>query len=177
MNIYHVTTTDPIVTVKLLQVAQMFADWWTADLSLRFSHDIALGTVIAKDISIANGEQQAITLTPPEQGFITSPALPNNVAYVVSHKTAKTGRSFMGRTYLCGIDEAAITDNDLSVSKIANIVGDFNSLVTGLNTIASELVVASFISGGVPRATGVATPIDTIAMNVRVDTQRRRLPR
>lgn len=177
VNVYHVTTTDPIITVKLLQIAQMFADWWTADLATRFSHDIALFQVVAQDLSIANGEKQTLTLAPAEQGVITAPALPNNVAYVVSHKTAKTGRSFMGRSYLCGIDDAGVVDNEITVGKAANIVSDFNELVTGLNTIATELVVASFVSGGAPRAVGVATPIDTIAMNRRVDTQRRRLPR
>jgi len=146
------------------------------DLSDYFSHDIALSTVVAHDISVANGEKQVLAVSPPIQGFVTGPAVPNNVALVVSHKTAKTGRSFMGRTYLAGADIASLTDNSIGAARAANIVAQFNTLITALGTINAELVVASFVSGGVPRAMGVATPVDSTAMNLRVDTQRRRLP-
>lgn len=176
VNIYHVTTTDPIVTIKLLQIAQLFADWWTADLSVWLSNDLVLNSVTALDISIENGEKQTLPVVPGIPGDLVGMALPNNVASVVSLRTAKTGRSFMGRSFLAGLSEDFVSVNSITPGLAASFVDAFDELITGLETIDTLLVVASFISGGVPRVTGVATEVDSITMNLRVDTQRRRLP-
>lgn len=176
VNIYHVTTTDPIVSIKLLEIAQLFVDWWGSDQKALFSHDIALASVTALDISTPNGEKQAVVVSPPEQGFIETAAPPNNVAFVISYATAQTGRSFQGRTYFSGIPEESITNNDLAILKVANLVSATIGLTADLIAANAKLVVASFQAGGVPRVTGVATPVTVVSMNTRVDTQRRRLP-
>lgn len=176
VNVYHITTTDPIVTIKLQAVATLFVNWWLSDLDSLFSHDIALAQVTAWDVSIPNGEKHVVGVVPPAQGFIASPAPSNNVAFVVSHKTAKTGRSFMGRTYLCGFPLSTITDNEIEALKATNTVAAYVILDSLLAAANSQLVVASFVSGGVPRIIGVATPVTGFVMRLRVDTQRRRLP-
>lgn len=176
VNVYHVTTTDPIVSIKLLDIAQLFVDWWGSDQKTDFSHDIALTSVTALNVSIPNGEKQTVIVSPPEQGIINTPAPPNNVAFVISYATAQTGRSFQGRSYLAGLPEDAITDNDLSIAKVANLVTSSIALTADLIQANAELVVASFQAGGVPRVTGLATPVTVVSMNTRVDTQRRRLP-
>jgi hypothetical protein len=176
-NIFHVTTTDPIDAAKLNDFALIFRDWWIVDQAQAHSHDIGLHTVVALDVSVPNGAKVELPVSPPELGLVTSPAPSNNVAFVVSLKTDKTGRSFQGRTYLAGLPLDAITDNEISIAKTANIVTSFNALITQLQLNASELVIASYINGGVPRVTAVGTVVTSIAMDRRVDTQRRRLPR
>lgn len=176
VNVYHVTTTDPIVTVKLNEIAQVFIDWWTADLSTRVSEDIELFSVTALNLNVENGEKITIAVTPVVPGGEIAPAIANNVALVVSMKTDKTGRSFQGRTYLAGFSENAVTNNNISVAKASSVAGDYTELDADLDTVNANLVVGSFQAGGVPRVEGVATIITSFLVNTRVDTQRRRLP-
>lgn len=177
LNIYHVVTTDPIISVKLIQVAQVFVDWWTVDVAPIMSHNIALANVTALDISVANGSKEDLVQIPPIQGSITEGAVSNNVALVASLRTALTGRSFQGRSYHAGLNVTAVTGNDIGVSKAAALATGYVGLLSTLVGNNDQLVVASFVSGGVPRVTGVGTPVNSVAVKLRVDTQRRRLPR
>lgn len=177
VNIYHVTTTDPIVTIKLIALAQLFADWYASDLSFYSSFSLYNIGVTAHDISVVNGEKYELVISPPYPGAVGLPSVPNNVAVVASLITSKTGRSFQGRTYLPGIPESEVLGNTVLVAQTTAYVNAFIALQAQLTLAASELVVASFISGGVPRAVGVATPVTSVAVKNRVDTQRRRLPR
>lgn len=177
VNIYHVTTTDPIISVKLAAVAQLFANWWDFDESPQFSSNIGLVKVVAHDISVTNGEKHEEIISPPIQGGIASIAASNNVALVGSLLTVKTGRSFQGRTYLAGLNLTAMSNNTVDTSRLVALTANFVDLMADLAAANSALVVASFESGGIPRALGVATPVTGVAFKSRVDTQRRRLPR
>ena len=177
VNIYHVTTTDPIISVKLLDIAGAFANWWENFLAAEFSEDIALTQITALDLSVANGEKQTLVISPALPGDRLTPAIPNNVAIVASLGTAKTGRSFRGRSYHAGMSDDNVTGNDFSEIRSAAVVAAYGDLDTLLDTLNAILVVASFQSAGAPRETGVATPVESVSMNARVDTQRRRLPK
>lgn len=177
VNIYHVTTTDPIVTVKLVDIAQVFVAWWDTYLSVNMSDEIALFQVTALDMSVPNGEKITVVVSPEVPGLLVQSVLSNNVAAVVTLKTAKTGRSFQGRAYLAGLSELEVVGNTIIAARVTVILSHFPELVSSLGTNAAKLVVASFQSGGVPRETGVATEVDAFSMNDRVDTQRRRLPK
>lgn len=176
LNIYHVTTEDPITSVKLTTIAQLFADWWLNDLAGRISSDLSLAQVTAHNLNVANGEKITLPVIPNEPGASTSPALPNNCALVVSHKTAQTGRSFQGRTYVAGITESSVTGSYIGVAEAGLMVGVFLALDADLLAESAQLVVASFVSLGEPRAEGIATPVDSFAVSLRMDSQRRRLP-
>jgi len=177
VNVYHVTTTDPIVTLQLLDIAQVFKAWWDSNMSSLFSEDIALNAVTALNLDEENGEKVTLVVSPAIPGTVVDEATPNNVAIVASLSTVKTGRSFRGRSYHAGLNDASVTENSISTAKAALIVTAYGSLITSLAVQNAELVVASFQSLGVPRAIGVATPVDSISVNTRVDTQRRRLPK
>lgn len=176
VNVYHVTTTDPIVTVKLLDIAELFADWWTATLSDDFSTDIGLTQVTALNLDEENGEKQTFVVSPPTVGGLAEAATSNNVAIVASFATAKTGRSFRGRSYQAGLPEIQITENLITTVRAASIVSSYGALALLLAVENALFVVASFVTAGAPRAEGVATEIESIAVNTRVDTQRRRMP-
>lgn len=176
VNVYHVTTTDPIVTLKLFDIAEIFEAWWLTDMSPGFSNEIALTTVTALNLNEANGEKITLVVAPPIPGGAVELAVSNNVAIVASFATPKTGRSFRGRAYQAGLPRDAITENKITTVKAAAIVTDYLALQALLAFANTDFVVASFQSGGVPRSEGIATEIESISVNTRVDTQRRRLP-
>lgn len=177
VNVYHVTTSDPITTVKLADIATAFKNFVLTGLLNYISQEIALTGVTALNLDVANGERVSVPQTPPATGLYLQESVSNNVASVASLKTALTGRSFQGRSYIPGLPEAEVAQNQLSSLITAGIVSSFLSLDTLLAAENAELVVASFQSLGVPRAQGIATPVDVVFVNFRVDTQRRRLPK
>lgn len=176
VNVYHVTTPDPIITIKLVDIAELFEDWWTNSIGEWFSSDITLNAVTALNLDVPNGEKVTNVVTPPSPGQILDPAASNNVALVASFRTAQTGRSFRGRAYHAGMNASSITANEIGVSKAGNILASYLELDIALGIENAQQVVASFISEGAPRAVGIGTPIDSYVVNLRVDTQRRRLP-
>lgn len=176
VNVYHVTTTDPILTVKLFDIAQVFEDWWVVDLAQRFSEDITLNLISALNLDVDNGEKIELVVVPAEPGTEALDAVPNNVAIVATLETAKSGRSFRGRAFHAGLSESLVTGNDIGVGKAAGIATAYAQLQADLNVENAMLVVASFQTLGAPRAEGVATEVISTAVNLRVDTQRRRLP-
>lgn len=176
VNIYHVTTSDPIVTVKLLSILDVFERWWEFDMSANMSNEIALVQLVALNLDVPNGEKVTLAVLPPIAGDKVSTAVPNNVAQVVSMHTALTGRSFRGRAYMAGLASADVDGNETDSVTLAAMVADYVLLEVDLDAIDVQLVVASFQSLGVPRAEGVATPVVSFSATQRVDTQRRRLP-
>ncbi len=90
--------------------------------------------VAIRDISAAN-RAEFISAGVPASGSGTGDALPLSVAACVTIRTSLAGRSFRGRTYFSGFDEA---QNDASGRQvagvntaIANVMGAIQGIVTG----------------------------------------------
>jgi len=176
-NIYHVTTTNVIDDLEMFRIADVFKDWWDVSLSITLSDELSLNAITVTDISVVGGGQIISTVGMPVIGKSINDSITNNVALVASLGTAKTGRSFRGRSFIPGMPVVAITDNHVGLVNAAIVTSAFEDLLAALIVEGARLVVASFISGGVQRLIGVATEIISIAVRTRVDTQRRRLPK
>lgn len=102
---------------------------------------------------------------------------PNNVAFVVTHRTAARGRSFRGRSYICGIPADQINGSLVSSGFLSGVVAAFNNMRTAAETAGYPFVIVSRFTNGNPRVIGVATSVTTcVAIDNAVDSQRRRLP-
>ncbi len=176
VNVYHVTTSDPITTIKLFDIADVFENWFNISQKSAVAADISLVAITALNLDEDNGEKITSVISPAIPGTRAGTAVSNNVALVASLKTAKTGRSFRGRSYIAGLSEADVNGNGVDTVFAAGIVTAYTQLMTDLFASPATLVVASFQSGGVPRIVGEATFVDSVSVNLRVDTQRRRLP-
>ncbi len=177
VNIYHISDDNPITQIRLDLVAAIFVNWWDTYLYLRMSNQIALVSVTATDVSVANGGQSIDAPVSPIPGDGVLAAATSQTALVVSLRTPKTGRSFRGRSYLAGLTRSEFTDNDVTTTFATNVAADFLELISDLNTNNFNLIVASYQEDGAPRTTGVATNVTTLIVNTRVDTQRRRIPK
>lgn len=176
VNVYHLKDDLPITPTRLLQAVTIFREWWDNHLSAEISEDLVLQQVIGTDVSVENGTQEFDVPNPSIPGQDVIGATPSNVALVTTLKTAFTGRSFRGRSYIAAIPKTSITDNDVGLTKATNILNDFSLLVADLLSSSFSLTVASYVSGGAPRTTAVNTPVTILSVNIRVDTQRRRIP-
>lgn len=117
-------------------------------------------------------------------GPFTNPAgahadkgLPNNVAFVVSHRTGLRGKSYRGRTYIPGLIEGAVINNTLDAAVALSYVVAFNNMRTALFSDGINFCVLSRRINNAWRTEGQATPVEvSLTKDNRVDTQRGRLP-
>jgi hypothetical protein len=114
----------------------------------------------------------------PVSGTHVGDNAPLQAALVTTWRTALRGRSFRGRTYMPNLADDDI-ENDGETVPTARVTQQ-QTWLSGLNaaiatTTGVNQVIVSRRAGGVPRVTGVATPIVSWDTNNHIDTQRRRI--
>jgi len=176
VNVFYLRKSSPIVAVDLTNVAASLKAWWNTYIKVIVPQAVIFTNVTLRDMTTETGQQLDSDVNPPNVGAVVGQALPNNVTLVTGFRTGLTGRSTRGRVYNVGILEA---DTDLNNVTLGVAVAwatawvNLNPAVVALNFVH---VIASFITGGVPRVGALTTPVISYVANVRVDTQRRRLP-
>lgn len=176
VNVYHVEWPEPIITANLTAIAAVFANWWSVNMRQNFVTSMVLDRIVATDMGEAEGVQISYVTGLPQGGNIAGAPMPNNVAVVTSLRSSFSGRSRRGRKYWAGLVNTEVTDNFIGSALAAAIVADMVSLESAIDAAGGNLVVASLFSEGAPRTTGVVTTVQTFTTDLRIDTQRRRLP-
>lgn len=177
VNIHHVVMDTTPTLLDLTAIGTVIRDWARDNLMPNLSDQCELTGVTALDLNVPNGDKVYVPMAPPEPGNVAGESMPNNVALVCSFYTEKTGRSFRGRAYVPGMAELYVTDNYVNSAVAAEVALTYSELQTLLFVESGTLVVASFFAAGIPRAEGIGTRVRSFATNLRVDTQRRRLPK
>ena len=176
VNVYHVASPDPIVSADLTGIAAVFVSWWSVNMRQNFSTALSLNRVVVTDMTDEGGEQVDYVTGLPSLGTISSAVAPNNVAVCTSLRTGFSGRSNRGRKYWGGIVSAEVSDNFISTTLAAAILADMVSLDAAISSAGFSLVVASLYHDHAPRTAGVTREVTSFIQDLRVDTQRRRLP-
>lgn len=115
-------------------------------------------------------------VSPAVFGVDTTPALPGNVAFCVTHTTGLTGRSNRGRTYFGGLGEGRISGDTILQNVADSLVGSLYDIRQAASAVNWEHVVVSLYNNKTPRATGVTIPVTGYRYADRtLDSQRRRL--
>jgi hypothetical protein len=152
-----------ITFTSLASLVNAVASWFGSNLAPLLSDDWSTERVIGTDLSTATGlrnEQAAVTI-----GGVTGEANPNNVAAVVSLRSANRGRSGRGRNYVPAIPGSAVTLNTLDPAFIGDLIDAYLLLMGAGSFLAGwELVVVSRVSAGIVRPTGLAQPVTNILM-------------
>jgi len=160
---------------SLAALAAAVEDSWESNISPIVAETITLTETVATDISTETGGQ--VTDIGGIAGGQPNPALPNNVTFVVSFRTASRGRSYRGRLYHVGLTENFVTLDSVGDSNAAAFQGDYESFFADIATAVpgSSHVVVSRCSGGEWRDTAVVTPVTSYFVDSTIDSQRRRL--
>lgn len=160
------------------------ASWWETDVAPSMSAALGLQRVELTDLTTQTAAAVTVTTGLPVFGVHDLEASPNNVAPAISFHTANRGRSFRGRNYLSGIPSDHVVINRVQGTTIAALTAAYNALLGVATGNACTWVVVSRYSGidpvtkkPIPRAAGVATPIEVaVFTDTVVDSQRNRLP-
>lgn len=168
--------TTPISLSRLLEMASIFKNALDVEWKPFMGSEWTVDKITATDWSLENGQQFEQVTGLPITGVAATEEVPASVAVVASHRTVHTGRSFRGRTYMMGLVEGNVGGNNVDGLLMTGIADYFTALDTAFIATGAKLAVYSLYSDGVPRVTPVATPVTSLIINSRVDTQRKRLP-
>ena len=175
----HYVKETPWNPATLLELCQEVGALWTQTFPTRMPATLLLVTIKATDLASETGSVINHQAGLPVVGTSVSPSLPNNVALVITKRTALRGRSFRGRIFHPGLTEAAVLGNQVPPASVTDLVGIWSTLLTIDLPIALEdavMAVVSRFSEGQPRVTGVTTFVTNLTSDGTVDSQRRRLP-
>lgn len=162
---------------SLNNLGTAIVEWWDTNLKEMVANTVSLQAVEVVDLT--EGSNLGITVQTglPIFGTGTSPQMPNNVTLAIKKGTGLVGRSFRGRTYHIGLQEAQVVGNTVDSTVVANLRTRYDLLREPLGVlIPVDLCVLSEETGGVPRTEGICTPVTGIGVDPVIDSQRRRLP-
>lgn len=143
-------------------------------LNVSINSSVTLANVGLRDIRTAN-TAEFIDTGAAVAGTANTGLLPPQVAFVITLRTAQAGRSFRGRVYLPGYDEAVNTATgtlSASTSSVNFVAAIQSALITnGLNlgVLSRPAPLAS-----PPRSGFITVVTSVVARDAVWDTQRRR---
>ena len=175
-NVLHVQVPGGVDAATIDSTAEEVRDWVQASLLPLLVPAVSFIGVEAKNLSIEAGGTAFAAAIPPVLGGSVGDGMPGGTAFVVTLKTAQTGRSFRGRKFVFGLNRSQIVGNQIGASYAADIVDAFNDLIAVLAAVSKLLVIVSRIQDKIKLTTAEVTPV-TIASfaDLDVDSQRRRL--
>lgn len=168
---------DPIGTTELTELAGRALAAWIANLLPLLSEDLDLISARATDLSSSSAPTVQVFAAAGTDGAVPTPSIPLNAAQVITHRTIARGRSYRGRTYLCGFPQTQLANpGQLYTSFLANLLPAFGEAMDDIEASGTcTHVVVSRQHDGVPLLTGICTVVDAYTTDPYLDSQRRRL--
>lgn len=182
-NILNVVGAAPATAGNLVSIAAVFQGWWNVTLRPAEPNAVSWLGVDLTALDSPGSPFLAYTNTGTLTGSGAGTPYPPNVSPAISLRTGLSGRSYRGRIYHIGLSSInPITGGLMTAPTSASLATIYNTLRTSLNSAGWPLCVLSLYSGidgsgnKIPRASGIATPINAVVVGRRIDSQRRRLP-
>jgi hypothetical protein len=150
------------------------SSWWLSFLKTALQGGTSLSEIVATDLTAQGAPQFRTTVN--EAGTGAGTALPAGSCIVVSHRTAKRGRSYRGRSFLSGLSSSQqASPNKLLPATAAAIAGGFAALKVLLDGHGLDHVVASRAHNGAVTNPAEANEVINYVVDTAIDSQRRRL--
>lgn len=177
-NVLHFEPAGGIDVTEMAALGAHIVNWFNTSLKNYLCTSISLINVKLTDLSTETAPVVNYATGLPIAGSLASPTLPNNIALVLTKRTALRGRSYRGRIYVPGLSEGDIVANTVGGGKVTALVNSYSLLLAFTAGSESwEMVVVSRQNNNTPREFGVATQVLSLDSDGTVDSQRRRLPR
>jgi len=157
-------------------LADTVADWLADELAPLQQAGMTWSQVQATDLNTQFSPVAVSASSLPVSGGVSGAALTNQVAMVMSFKTAKRGRSFRGRNYIPSIPPGDIVSTTAWTS--AALTAFKSAYLNMANQIGLQgwtHVILSRQENGVRRTTGVNEPVTDYIPRAAIGTQRRRI--
>lgn len=141
------------------------------DNDFNYVNTTVRGLAVENDQEVVNNDGAAA-------GGIAGSAQPGNVTLSVKRTSGLTGRSARGRLYWIGMPAVQLAANKNTVTQAAadDITDAIDDIRIAINATAWTPAIVSRFTGGAKRTTGIFFNwVDTVCVNLNMDSQRRRL--
>lgn len=166
------------------QTAGRLINGWVDHLADRVSESLVLNQVSWVDLDSATGSTGSRTVTSehelPEAGFHPAEPLPGNLSVLITKNTNAGRGTRSGRWYQAGLTEPQVVDNSLIPATVDMWQDSFNAFKTYIEEPSDPIggaqrhMAVVHTTGDNPQ-TGTFTTVDSLTVNPRLATQRRRL--
>lgn len=177
-NTLHYTNMNSGPPPTAAQLGPVIVGKLTADFRTCVMPTLALMSISAVPLDVPNaaGDEYATGL--PWIGNNIGQGQPNNVAGVISLRTALRGRSFRGRVYQPGLAAQASNPNNVMTNDIGKIQAFWTSMLSlgPINGDAVALTIVSYWANKALRPQGIYTQVTSATVRTELGTQRRRMP-
>lgn len=164
-------------TVEDTDLQQATADgqsWWTSFLKGALASANTLAEIVATNLTSQGAPQFRVNVN--EAGTNAGGFTPTSVAVVASHRTAKRGRSYRGRSFVGGIPVTQIdTPTTLAGSTATAFANGFASLRSTLDGHGLDQVVATKQHNNAVVSPAETNEVISTVVDTLLDSQRRRL--
>lgn len=179
-NVFYALHTGPYLLSNLQSLANNVDLAWAGSFAPDQPIEVAYIKTEVRGLTLEN-DLVAESSASAGLGTHIGAALPNNVSFAIKKISGLTGRSARGRTYWVGVPRTELNSADenlLKSSYAGTIVTDIDLIRIAIDGVGLwSAVLVSRFANKVKRPTGVTFPwIGTVNVDLRVDTQRSRLP-
>lgn len=176
-NVFHFTKSSAWGSADLVTVANAVKAAYSNKIAPLTTAAWSLTEIRIADLTTQTGIAYDTGVT-GVSGTGAGVAVPNNVAAVISWGTAQRGRSFRGRTYIGGLASGHVVNTNQLDSDGVSALDQFAAALQDTASFAGgSLAIVSYCNNKAWRTTGVATPVISHTSEVKLRTQRRRMPR
>jgi hypothetical protein len=170
VNVFHVADSTGWDLTKMNNLAIDMHAWWSNQYKVYMPAGISLKQIQVRLLDPSNPLSVDYTTGLPESGSFASAMESANVTETISWRSGLAGRKYRGRTFVPGIAEAQVNQDDTSASGFVTALGIiadglFNHVISG-----TRFPVIFHI------ASNLFTRITSYVIENILDSQRRRLP-
>lgn len=170
---FHFPATGPNTT-DMTNLATAVEGWWGTNVAPNLCANLVMSNINVLDQSSSSAP--SVTITAAMAGTHADLAVPNNVAVVVSFRTANRGRGSRGRNYLGGFPEEHLVDRkSITGASAIALVNAYNALNPAIASTGWIHVVVSHFLDKQPRLFGLPQSVTAYVVDTRLDSARRRL--
>lgn len=171
---YFHNTAGSFGVAEMGLLAAYMKNWWDTNLKSLVTQDCSLVQIDCKDMTSQNAPGINYTTGLPIVGTAATEGNPTNVTVAIKLTTGLSGRSYRGRIFHIGLPQTTVTADAVD-NNVLTALHSAYSILQSAPLTDWELVVASQYTNGAWRTSGVVTPVEAIAGDGYLDSQRRRL--
>lgn len=176
-NVIHYQRGGGWTTSQMNDLAGQLIMWFDTGGDAMFSNELSLVNVKVTDLTTESAGVVEVAPATPIIGTWSGGVVPGNVALCVTKLTASRGRSYRGRMYLPGMPDSQVSGSFITTAHLSIVAGQISEILTQtVDGVVAPMVVVSRFHDNAPRGTAVVSPVTSIRVNTRLDSQRRRLP-
>lgn len=177
-NVFHVKKASPYSLADLQALRALVITWDAANFFNVRSGSCTLNRVRTKALDTNTSPTEDYNLPVPKPGSGAGTPLPGNSTFCFKLVTGRSGRSYRGRWYLCGMHTGLLgtTANQFLVSSANYALTQFADLIVRLTAASQTLVVVSYRQNKAWLLVGVPTAVlNFTVVDYNLDSMRKRL--